>query len=66
MQRNEVFTVDDKPTIEDFIWKVSYGHRQAVRGMVVQRGSLQMLTNCATLKEMYGFFKSFLEKQKKC
>ena len=56
----EVFTVDDKPTIKDFIWKVSYGHRHA--GMVVRRGSLQILTNRATLNEMYGFFKTFLAK----
>ena len=61
-EATEVFTVDDKPTIEDFIWKVSSGHGHAVRGMVVRRGSLQILTNRATLNEMYGFFKTFLAK----
>ena len=56
------FTVDDKPTIKEFIWKVSQGHGHAVRGIVVRRGSLQILTNRATLNEMYGFFKTFLAK----
>lgn len=58
----EVLKVEDKPSIEDFIWKISQGYGHAINGMVVRRGSLQVLTTRDKLNEMYGFFKTFLVK----
>ena len=61
----EVLKVEDKPSIEDFIWKISQGYGHAINGMVVRRGSLQVLTTRDKLNEMFSFSKHFWSKQRK-